>query len=415
MSAAAPLQATRAAWVLPITGPPVRDGGLVSHAGRIVDVGPWAAVAGRLAERERAGVPVQRHDVGARAILPALVNAHTHLELSWMRGRLAGFATMPEWVQALVSLRRREAADERAASAAGIREAVACGTGALGDVGNTPASCGPLAASPLRAVVFRELIGFDARDPAGMVARASEEARASAAPNVRVALAAHAPYSVSPSLFEAIRVRALAEASPLMSVHAAESPEESQLLADGSGAWRDLLEHVGTWAPGWTPPRCSPVRYLKRLGWVVPGAILVHTVQVSAADMDLVAAAGASVVVCPRSNARLRVGAPPVAAWIGSGVNLAIGTDSLASVDDLNLFAEIAAAHRLAPHVPASRWLACATLGGARALGLDGEVGSLEVGKRAAAIAVAVDEERGEVEAQLVRGVEPGDIRWVAA
>lgn len=411
----APLVATRAAWVLPVAGPPIRDGGLVSRGGRIADVGPWQAVEGRLAERERAGEPVRRHDAGERAILPALVNAHTHLELSWLRGRLEGFDTMPDWVRALVRTRRLEAADEGAASEAGIAELVACGTGAVGDIANTSASAGPLARSPLQAVVFRELIGFAPADPVALVERAAAEARAQSAPNVRVTLSAHAPYSVAPSLFRAIGERVARDAAPLRAVHVAESPEEVRFLEDGSGPWRDLLEQVGTWAPAWIAPRCSPVQYLERLGWLAGDVILVHGVQASPADLDLVAAAGATLVTCPRSSERLRVGSPPIDRFLTAGVNLAVGTDSLASSDDLNLFAELAAMRRLAPEAPAARLLASATAAGARALRLDQDLGTLEVGKRARAIAVAIRAEGEDVEEQLLRGVDPGDIEWVAA
>ena len=412
--AGAPVAAVRAAWVLPIAQPPVRDGGLLCERGRLLAIGPWPRIEGIARERERAGTPVAWRDAGARAVLPGLVNAHTHLELGWLRGRLPAFATMPEWVQALVALRRREAADEVAASEAGVRECLACGTAAVGDVGNTAASCGPLAASRLQAVVFRELIGFDPPDPDALVSRALHEAARDAAPNLRVTVSAHAPYSVAPGLFDAIRRHVLAGPAPVLAVHLAESAEESRLLADGSGPWRDLLEQVGTWTPRWTPPRCSPVRYLERLGWLVPGAVLVHMVQASEADLERVAAAGASIVTCPRSNERLRVGVPPVVAFLASGANVAVGTDSLASNDDLNVFGELAALRRLAPHVPAARLLACATIGGARALRLDADLGTLEPGKRAAAIAVTV-KAGDDVEERLVRGVDAGDIEWVAA
>ncbi len=100
---------------------------------------------------------------------------------------------------------------------------------------------------------------------------------------------------------------------------------------------------------------------------------------------------------------------------MASGATLAVGTDSLASADDLNVFGELAAMRRIAPQAPASRLLACATIGGARALRLDGELGSLEAGKRAAAIAVAIDPARDDVEEQMLRGVTPGEIAWVAA
>jgi 5-methylthioadenosine/S-adenosylhomocysteine deaminase len=138
-------------------------------------------------------------------------------------------------------------------------------------------------------------------------------------------------------------------------------------------------------------------------------------VQAGDADLEVVAAAGASIVTCPRSNERLRVGTPPLAAFLASGANVAVGTDSLASNDDLNVFAELAAMRRLAPHVTASRLLACATIGGARALRLDGDLGTLEPGKRALLIAVAIDTGDDEVEEQLVRGVRREDIAWVAA
>jgi cytosine/adenosine deaminase-related metal-dependent hydrolase len=220
---------------------------------------------------------------------------------------------------------------------------------------------------------------------------------------------------VSPALFRAIAAQARTEPAPLLSVHVAESAEEERFLMDGQGAWRDLLERVGAWTPDWTVPRCSPVRYLERLGWLDAGTLLVHAVHVTPAELEGIAAAGATIVTCPRSNARLRVGTPPVADFLASGVNLAVGTDSLASSSDLNVFQELAALRRLVPDAPAARLLACATANGARALRLHGELGTLEVGKRARAVAVTVDAEAAGVEEQLLRGVEPGDLQWVAA
>lgn len=413
--AGAPMVATRAAWVLPISQPPIRDGGLLARDGRILDVGPWGAIAARAGAHERAGIPVERRDVGARAVLPGLVNAHAHLELSWMRGRLPRLPSMPDWARALIDLRRRENADEAAAAEAGIREMVACGTAAVGDIGNSAASCRPLARSPLRAVVFRELLGFNPADAEAIVARAAGQARDEEVANVRVTLSAHAPYSVAPELFRAILARIGACDSPLTGVHAAESREEVRFLEDGTGPWRDLLESVGAWNPRWQPPRCTPIDYLDRLGWLREGVVLAHAVQCSSRELARVAESGAAIVTCPRSNARLRVGAPPLDAMMASGATLAVGTDSLASADDLNVFGELAAMRRIAPQAPASRLLACATIGGARALRLDGELGSLEAGKRAAAIAVAIDPARDDVEEQMLRGVTPGEIAWVAA
>lgn len=410
-----PLAAWRAEWVVPISGPPVFDAGVVAQAGRIVEVGPWEAVESSLARRAEAGIPVVRRDLGRVALMPPLVNAHTHLELSWMAGRLPQAPTMPEWAQQLVRLRASTRVDEVEASARGVEQSLACGTGVVGDVSNSLASCGPLSRSPLRAVVFHELLGFNTPDPAGRVGAAADRARAAQAANVAVTLAAHAPYSVSPALFREIACAAQDLAPGLTAVHLAESPEELEFLRSGTGPWRALLERVGTWTDAWEAPRCGPVEYLDRVGFLRPGVIVVHGVQLTPGELDRLAAAGATLVTCPRSNRRLGVGDPPVAAMLASGVNVAVGTDSLASNDDLSVFAEVAALRRLAPHVPPRRLLDVATRAGAAALRADRDVGAVAPGQRAELIAVRLPDDVGDVEEALVSGVDASQIEWVRA
>ncbi len=387
----------RAAWVLPISAPPIR-GGVVA-----VKRGVVAAVAAS------ADGPVE--DLGDVAVLPGLVNAHTHLELSWMRGRVPPSASMPAWAATLIAQRRAASVDAPEPIVDAIRDARCAGTSLVGDVSNTLASYGPLAGSALSAVVFRELLGFSAPDPDALVAAAAAQIDAlPQSDRIRCAIAPHAPYSVSPALMQSI---ARHNGERPMTIHLGESAEEIEFLRDGAGQWRTLLETVGAWNPSWTVPACGPVGYLQRIGLVTPKLIAVHGVQLTDEELAALATARATLVTCPRSNRWTGAGDPPIDRFYASGVRVAIGTDSLASVADLNLFAEMAQVRRLAPSVPARMILESATKTGARALGFDNNLGTIEPGKRADLLAVRIPATAADVEEYLVHGIEPADIAWI--
>jgi cytosine/adenosine deaminase-related metal-dependent hydrolase len=387
----------RAAWVLPIAQRPIA-GGVVS-IDRDVIAGVSEADGG-------AG-----EDLGNVAILPGLVNAHTHLELSWMRGRVPPSASMPAWAASLMALRRSVSPEPPEPIDEAIGDARRSGTCLVGDVTNTFATCDPLLDSEMSAVLFRELIGFAAPDPDALVRKAQDQIAAlMPVAWLRPSIAPHAPYSVSPALMLAI---ARWNGTRPLSVHLGESPQEIQFLRDGTGEWRALLESLGVWNPQWTPPGCGPVAYLDGLGLVNDRLLAVHGVQFTDDELARLAAAGATLVTCPRSNRWTGAGVPPVERFYASGVRVAIGTDSLASVEDLNLFAELAEVRRLAPAVPAGRLLESATLSGAQALGFGDELGSIEPGKRAQLIAVRLPADCPDVEQYLVSGIQPADIRWL--
>jgi cytosine/adenosine deaminase-related metal-dependent hydrolase len=215
---------------------------------------------------------------------------------------------------------------------------------------------------------------------------------------------------VSPTLLQEI-----ARGNPArpLSIHLGESAQELEFLQRGTGEWRALLEQLGAWNPSWTPPGCGPVEYLDALGMVHDRLLAVHGVQFTDGELTRLSAAGATVVTCPRSNRWTGAGVPPIDRFYGSGVRVAVGTDSLASVDDLNLFAELAEIRRLAPSVAPARILESATLAGALALGFGSELGSIEPGKRAQLLAVRVPAGVADVEEYLVSGVEPSDIHWL--
>ncbi len=286
------------------------------------------------------------------------------------------------WIESVVASRGRFSEEEvRVATAEGIRFLEARGTVAVGDVSNALGHLDLLSASSLSAVVYFELLSWDpAKAEAALVfaeQRRAEVARA-LRPGLEVRLAAHAPHSVSPSLF-GLLVRCGGPAA----LHLAESPDETAFLADGSGAWPGFLERRGLGQVAFAPPGSSPVRYADQLGVLHEGLVAVHGVQLDAADREILARRGVHVVLCPRSNRHLRVGAADVPALLASGVRLALGTDSLASAETLDVLDDAVLLRQQFPEVDPGALVRMATLGGARALGLD-ELGSIAPGKRAA-------------------------------
>ena len=400
----------RARWLLPVADRPLLNGWVALDRGRIAAVGRAGAA---LPTRDDAPLV----DVGAYAVLPALVNAHVHLELSALAGQVPRATRFTDWVTAM--LRRRQAMPPDgpgvvSAVQGAIDQLHASGTGCIGEVSNTLVPVEPLRRSPLDGVVFHEVLRFaaDGADEALDLALRAQEAHGTSG-RFPVSLAPHAPYSVSPRLFQGLR--GAASRTPFLpsTVHLAESAEEDELLQTGGGPWRALLEQLGAWDPQWVPPACSPVAYLDRMGVLGPRLLAVHAVGCGDQDLAVLRARGATVVACPRSNRYVGVGDPPVGRFYRSGVAVAVGTDSLASNEDLNLFGELARLRQLAPRVPASSIIASATVVGARALGLGPEAGTIEPGKPGRLIAVALPSDVVDVEEYLLSGITPDRVRWV--
>jgi aminodeoxyfutalosine deaminase len=363
-----------AGWVLPVAGPPLREGRVAVDAGRIA----WV---GRVGDPGEPDAPVR--DLGPGVLLPGLVNAHCHLELSHLAGVLDGAAGYVAWVEALVAARAAASPDLVASAARdAIRGLEACGTAAVGDVSNLLEHLPLLAASTLDAVVFLELLAWD---PA-----ASERAVASAqrriadvggprpAPNLEVRLGAHGPHSVAPAAFAV-----LAKGGGPAALHLAESPSEARFLDRGDAEWAGFLSRRGLGHVAFTPPGTSPVRHADAVGALHPRLVAAHCVQVDDADAGLLARRGVGVVLCPRSNQRLAVGLPPVLRMREAGVRLALGTDSLASAPDLNVLHDAIALRRAVPSLDPAFLVHLATAGGADVLGLP-DLGTLAPGRKAA-------------------------------
>jgi cytosine/adenosine deaminase-related metal-dependent hydrolase len=236
-------------------------------------------------------------------------------------------------------------------------------------------------------------------------------------PQRSFSVVAHAPYSTAPSIFT--EIAAHHEGPAPLSVHLGESAEEVEFLRTGRGPIRAMLETLGVWDTTWEVPRCGPVEYLRRIGYLQPGTLLVHCVHLTATELDDAREADAVIVTCPRSNVWVGGGVPPISRFYGAGLPVAIGTDSLASTDTLNMFDELAALRRLAPEVTAARLLESATRVGAEALGFGQHYGTISAGRRARFASVTLPAGIGarseDMEEYLVSGVSAAAIEVLDA
>jgi cytosine/adenosine deaminase-related metal-dependent hydrolase len=368
-------------YLVPVTSAPIEDGGLLVSKGRIVRIG-------RRKELTAAFSGAAVVDFGDAILLPPLVNAHTHLELThfplWARqaGRQESPASFVDWILQVIRVKRSVDPELfRPSLTAGIEASLAAGTGAVGDILSYFPARQAYAITPLRGNLYLEILG---RDPAlgrQAIARIGELLNEKRAGQLKLGVAPHSPYSVSEEFLQHIWDFARRRQVPT-SLHLAESPEETTFMHDSAGPIKDrLYPSVGWQSLVPQPSGHSPVALVERCGGLVPSCLLVHGVQVDAADAQRLAKAGSTLVCCPRSNARLGVGKAPVERYRATGVPLALGTDSLASCDSLSVWDEIAFAHdwfegRLLP----AELLAMATINGARALGVAADQGELKAG-----------------------------------
>jgi cytosine/adenosine deaminase-related metal-dependent hydrolase len=362
-----------ARWVLPIEGPALEHGALlIGDDGRIAAVGPDAAVPCP------AGVPVE--SFGDALLLPGLVNTHTHLELTG----LAGGPPEPDfaaWIRRVRSIKAACAPEAfLAAARQGLAECWAAGVTTIADTGDSGAVIEALAESGGAGIAYQEVFGPhpDQLDEslAGLREAVARLGRF-AAGRVRVGVSPHAPYTVSGPLYAATATWAREEGLPL-AVHLAESPAESALLADGSGPFAAAWRERGIPMPA--PIGHTPVSWLAEHGVLSDRTLCIHVVQASAADVQQLARANAAVAHCPLSNRAHGHGVAPLAALLGAGLRVGLGTDSILSVGTLDLLAEARAARALTG-LDAAGALALCTEAAARALGLEAEIGTLAPGK----------------------------------
>jgi len=389
-----------ARWVLPISSAPVLEGALAVDGTQIVAVGRRTELAARFPE-------ARFEDFGDAVILPGLVNAHSHLELTALRGYLdAEESDFPVWLRKLTIARmERMTPDDLYVSAAwGACEAARAGVTSVGDASDSAReSMKALGAVGLRGTVYQESFGPDPR----LAEQNFQTLRSKVAalkeietPLVQPGVSPHAPYTVCAAQLELIAEFAIASKLPVM-MHAGESAAEELLMREGRGPFAEGLAKRGI---EWRAPGLSTVQYLLEHGIVATRPLLAHCINVDQKDLEIIRDSGASVAHCPKSNARLGHGQAPFAGFLAGGVTVGLGSDSVASNNTCDIleearFATILARTTAPPnegsHVnsdppDADAALRTATSGGARALGLAGKVGELDPGLEADFIAVSL-------------------------
>jgi 5-methylthioadenosine/S-adenosylhomocysteine deaminase len=390
-----PAKLYSARWVVPIAGTAFEDGA-VAVAGRVI-VG-----VGSRAEVEAQFPSAAREDFGAAAIIPGLVNCHSHLELTAMRGYLEDVeGDFFAWLRKLTVARmtRMSADDLRVSATWGALEAARAGVTCLGDACSAgEASMHALRDVGLRGIVYQEAIHPDERVAAEMLSKLkSDVTRLRELENelVRVGVSPHAPYTLSEKLLVGVAAYAREEKLPLM-IHAAESADEDELLKHGRGAFAESLAGRGI---EWRSPRMSPIQYLSTRGVLTARTLLAHCVRVDALDIETIREARAAVAHCPKSNLKLSHGHAPLSNM--SELTRGFGSDSVASNNTCDMLEEARFATllaRLAQGDAASgeiynahQALNDATRGGARALGYVENFGALKAGREADLAIVKLD------------------------
>ena len=365
----------RAAWVAPMDAPAVPNGAVLVEGGTI-------AAVGTAPELMRSTLGADVRDFGDAVILPGLVNAHAHLDLSHLVPPQPAPPRFVDWIMWLMS---SGGAAVAASVRGGAAESLRFGVTTVGDISSQAIETRTtLGETPVCAVGFGEVVGMARRKTqlAPRLAAAVTPALSSA--NITAGVSPHAPYSIDADGYR--RCLAVARAAGLpLTTHLAETADEAAFLSDHAGPFRELWDHLGAWDDA-TVPRFAggPVRYAASLGLLdYPLCSLAHVNYCDDAELSLLARARASVIYCPRTHAYF--GHPPHR-WrdmLASGINVAVGTDSRASSPDLNLVDDLRLLRRLAPDVPAQVVWELATTRAARALGVASTRGSLTPGKSA--------------------------------
>ena len=381
----------RAHVVLPISGPPIKNGAVAVSGARISAVGKWrelsAAARGKVI------------DLGNSVLMPGLVNAHCHLDYTHMAGQFPPPKVFTDWLKVITSTKAGwSLADYEASWKDGASMLLRTGTTTVADIEAVPQMLPAIwRSTPLRVLSFLEMIGITARRPPNLVLQEALDKIASLGrQRGRLGFSPHAPYSTVPELLRRCAQTARRRRS-LVCTHVAESRLEFEMFTAGKGQMFDWLQRSGR-----DMSDCglgSPVKHLDRCGLLGPTTIAVHVNYLKHADVGLLGRSRTTVVHCPRSHMYFRHDALPLRRLKRGGVNLCLGTDSLASVcqtrrqkPELNMFEEMRAVAQLEPLFSPRQILQLTTVNAARALRMEGKIGKLAPGALADLIVIPLPE-----------------------
>ena len=372
-------QTLTARWVFPVDRPPLLDGTITVRGDQIEAVEPF-------------GTRTADENLGNVAILPGLVNCHTHLDLTGMRGKCPPGPDFCEWLRGVVRDRLQRPTEQvEADTSTGLAEASSYGTTLLGDIANQGRSWAILARSPIRSVVFYELIGLTWPRAEAAWNSAGEWLKSHpATPTCLPGLSPHAPYSVHVQLFHGIADLAR-QYKVALATHLAETDDELELLKNKSGPFVPFLTELGAWEPSGL---VSGPPLVIRICKASTTALLIHCNHLAPTHGI---PPNASIIYCPRTHAAFGHPPHPFREFLARGVRVALGTDSLASNPDLDILAEARFIRKKHPDVKGETLLRMLTLSGAEALGWADETGSLTPGKSADLVVLPLpNEERAD-------------------
>lgn len=332
-------------------------------------------------------------DLGSAVIMPGFVNAHTHLELTNLKTERVPRFVDWIWQIATTSHIRDEIEWLIRSIRDGITMSIESGTTSIGDIHNNGLGAETIKNSPIRTVVFFETLGFFPNQIEMRKSKIDHNLDQSPSKNDLYipAISPHAPYSTLPEIYR--HAVDLAKNRNLhLATHIAETTAEIEFLRSGTGDFAEIRERLNLPIDHWKPPAITPIAYLKKLGILDLAPLLIHCNYLTDFEIDLIAESQSSVVFCPRSHRYFYHEDHPIERLINSGINVAIGTDSLASNWSLSILDEFKFLVQNFPKIPIETVFDLTTINGAKALRLE-KVGKLSVGWRADLIAIEIPDD----------------------
>lgn len=389
-------------WVLPIESKPISNGALLVQDDEILEVG-------LLSELLKKYPQVSTKHFFSALLMPGFVNTHCHSAYTVLR-HVVPAGPFSNWLAAMVELVRTQKLTENdflVSSRAGFEELLSSGVTTVADSGPSNAPLSAFQEVGLRGIFYKEIFGFQEKDPVSLPGRLSQQVQKLKLPDtIQFGLAPHSPYTMPPTLLTELSQLCLGEKIPI-TLHVAESPEEAQFFQNGDGALSALFPDRNKLIPR----ARSPIQYLDSNKVLNERLLAVHCVQVNEEDIQILMSRKVPIAYCPTSNAQLKVGEAPVAQFLRNQLTVGLGTDGATSVPSLNFFSTLRDATHFGK-LSSEEVLHMATLGGAKALNLDNQIGSLRPGKKADLLAVKLSETKN-IHQTLVQKGQPEDILFV--
>ena len=358
-------------WIITGTSAPLQNGAVVLKGDRVFDLGPRSEIEGKYSNRI--------YDLGNTIVFPAFVNAHTHLELTHLRGNYDIDGGFLQWMRSTSDgMQKSEDEEIKQGVSKGIESILESGTIGIGDTTATSLTAGLIQDSRLYARIFHEVKGFrNFKIPYLMQKTEKRLKQFQDSERVTHHLAPHSPFLVGRKLFQEIEQR-----ESLISLHLASVPEEIEFFETGQGPIKQMLLAHEMFDYKWEIPKSSPVKYFFENYYYAQSNILVHMIHVSEADMDYMAESHVDVHIClcPRSHSNLNLGVAPARKYRKRGFNLCLGTDNVVVSGDFDMREEMKAAAEEYQFSP-QQIFEMGTSGGARALGFEDQLGTIEPGK----------------------------------